>query len=91
MAVQLEVILFGIMKTIQKVHERHYWNNVWSDVERWCCTCDLCASCKDPRKCARGRLRLYNVEAPFERIAFDILGSLSRSDGNNIIVVMDYT
>ncbi|GFU98817.1 hypothetical protein TNCV_2308411 [Trichonephila clavipes] len=46
-----------------------------------------------PRKRIRGRLQLYNVGAPFERIAFDILGPLPRSsDGNNnnILVVMDY-
>ncbi|GFU12552.1 retrovirus-related Pol polyprotein from transposon 412 [Trichonephila clavipes] len=45
-----------------------------------------------PRKRTRGRLQLYNVGAPFEEIAFDILGPLPRSsDGNhNILVVMEY-
>ncbi|GFU77781.1 retrovirus-related Pol polyprotein from transposon 412 [Trichonephila clavipes] len=46
-----------------------------------------------PRKRTRGRMQLYNVGAPFERIAFDILGPLPRSsDGNNnnILVVRDY-
>ncbi|GFW69613.1 retrovirus-related Pol polyprotein from transposon 412 [Trichonephila clavipes] len=45
-----------------------------------------------PGKRTRGRLQLYNVGAPFERIAFDILGPLPRSsDGNNnILVAMDY-
>ncbi|GFX18208.1 retrovirus-related Pol polyprotein from transposon 17.6 [Trichonephila clavipes] len=45
-----------------------------------------------PWKRTRGRLQLYNVGAPFERIAFDILGPLPRSsDGNHtILVVMDY-
>ncbi|GFX93934.1 uncharacterized protein TNCV_3412971 [Trichonephila clavipes] len=47
---------------------------------------------ESPRKRTRGRLQLYNVVAPFERIDFDILGPLPRpSDGNNnILVVMDY-
>ncbi|GFV24848.1 retrovirus-related Pol polyprotein from transposon 412 [Trichonephila clavipes] len=40
---------FGVMKTLQKVRERFYWNNVWSDVEKCCRTCDLCAACKGPR------------------------------------------
>ncbi|GFY08216.1 hypothetical protein TNCV_1356271 [Trichonephila clavipes] len=46
---------------------------------------------KGPRKRTRGRLQLYNVGAPFQRIAFEILGPLPRSsDGNNnILVVMD--
>ncbi|GFU17506.1 retrovirus-related Pol polyprotein from transposon 412 [Trichonephila clavipes] len=80
------------MKTLQKVRERFYWNNVWSDVEKCCRTCDPCAARKGHRKRTRGRLQLYNVGAPFERIAFDILGPLPRSsDGNNnILVVMDY-
>ncbi|GFV98975.1 retrovirus-related Pol polyprotein from transposon 412 [Trichonephila clavipes] len=80
------------MKTLQKVRERLYWNNVRSDVEKWCRACDPCAARKDPRKRTRLRLQLYNGGAPFERIAFDILGPLPRSsDGNNnILVVMDY-
>ncbi|GFW49334.1 retrovirus-related Pol polyprotein from transposon 412 [Trichonephila clavipes] len=83
---------FGVMKTLQKVRERFYWNNVRSDVEKYCRICDPCAARKGPRKRTRGRLQLYNVGAPFERIAFDILGPLPRSsDGNNnILVVMDY-
>ncbi|GFU94883.1 retrovirus-related Pol polyprotein from transposon 412 [Trichonephila clavipes] len=80
------------MKTLQKARERFYWNNVRSDVEKCCRICDPCAARKCPRKRTRGRLQLYNVGAPFERIAFDILGPLPRSsdDNNNILVVMDY-
>ncbi|GFS70034.1 retrovirus-related Pol polyprotein from transposon 412 [Trichonephila clavipes] len=83
---------FGVMKTLQKVHECFYWNNVRSDVEKCCRICDPCAARKGPRKRTRGRLQLYNVGAHFERIAFDILGPLPKSsDGNNnILVVMDY-
>ncbi|GFS71286.1 retrovirus-related Pol polyprotein from transposon 412 [Trichonephila clavipes] len=70
---------FGVMKTLQKVRERFYWNNVQSDVEKCCRTCDPCAARKGPRKRTRGRLQLYNVGAPFELIAFDTLGPLPRS------------
>ncbi|GFV01893.1 retrovirus-related Pol polyprotein from transposon 412 [Trichonephila clavipes] len=79
------------MKTLQKVRERFYWNNVQSNVEKCCRSCDSCAALKGPRKRTRGSLQLYNVGAPFKRIAFDILGPFPRSsDGNNILVVMDY-
>ncbi|GFX60242.1 retrovirus-related Pol polyprotein from transposon 412 [Trichonephila clavipes] len=83
---------FGVMKTLQKVHERFFWNNVRSDVEKFCRACDPCVAHKGPRKRTRGRLQLYNVGTPFEQISFDILGPLPRSsDGNNnILVVMDY-
>ncbi|GFV14563.1 retrovirus-related Pol polyprotein from transposon 412 [Trichonephila clavipes] len=80
------------MKTLQKVRECFYWNNVRSDVEKCCRICDPSAARKGLKKRTRGRLQLYNVGAPFERIAFDILGPLPRSsnDNNNILVVMDY-
>ncbi|GFX64799.1 retrovirus-related Pol polyprotein from transposon 412 [Trichonephila clavipes] len=80
------------MKTLQKVRERFFWNNVRSVVEKCCRTCDPCAARKGPRKRTREILQLYNVGVPFERIAFDILGPLPRSsdDNNNILVVMDY-
>ncbi|GFU01032.1 retrovirus-related Pol polyprotein from transposon 412 [Trichonephila clavipes] len=83
---------FGVMKTLQKVRERFYWNNARSDVEKCCRTCDPCAARNGLRKRTRGRLQLYNVGAPFERIAFDILGPLPRSseDNKNILVVIDY-
>ncbi|GFY01003.1 retrovirus-related Pol polyprotein from transposon 412 [Trichonephila clavipes] len=35
---------FGVMKTLQKSRERFYWNNVRSDVETCCRTCDPCAA-----------------------------------------------
>ncbi|GFT20142.1 retrovirus-related Pol polyprotein from transposon 412 [Trichonephila clavipes] len=80
------------MKTLQKVCEHFYWNNVRCNVEKCCRICDPCAARKGPRKHTRGRPLLYNMVAPFKRIAFDILGLLPGSpDGNNKIrVVMDY-
>ncbi|GFV77191.1 retrovirus-related Pol polyprotein from transposon 412 [Trichonephila clavipes] len=41
---------------------------------------------------SRGKLHRYNVGAPFERIAFDILGPLPRTVSGNkyLLVVMDY-
>ncbi|GFW87604.1 hypothetical protein TNCV_4485691 [Trichonephila clavipes] len=57
---------FGVMKTLQKVCKRFYWNNVRSDVEKCCRICDPCAARKGPRKLIRGRLQLYNVGEHFE-------------------------
>ncbi|GFY20733.1 hypothetical protein TNCV_1119671 [Trichonephila clavipes] len=81
------------MKTLQKVRECFYSINVWSDVEKCCRICDPYAARKGLRKCTRGRLSLYNVGAPFERIAFDtsqVLIPRSSKGNNNILVVMDY-
>ncbi|GBM33118.1 hypothetical protein AVEN_47327-1, partial [Araneus ventricosus] len=62
---------------------------VKEDVQKWCISCDACNARK---RSSRGNLKLYNVGAPFERIAFDILGRLPRTaDGNrNILVIMDF-
>ncbi|KAF8774751.1 Retrovirus-related Pol polyprotein like [Argiope bruennichi] len=83
---------FDAMKTLQKVRVRFYWNNVRNDVEKWCRTCAPCAARIGPRKRTKGRLQLYNVGAPFERIAFDILGPLPRSSyvNKDILIVMEY-
>ncbi|GFW41768.1 retrovirus-related Pol polyprotein from transposon 412 [Trichonephila clavipes] len=51
---------FGVINTLQKVRERFYWNNVRSDVEKCCHTCDPCAAHKGPKKRTRGGLQLYN-------------------------------
>lgn len=83
---------FGLMKTLQKVRERFYWDKIRNDVEQWCKSCNQCAARKGPSKRTRGRLQRYNVGAPFERIALDILGPLPVTNNQNkyILVVMDY-
>ncbi|GFU74545.1 retrovirus-related Pol polyprotein from transposon 412 [Trichonephila clavipes] len=47
---------------------------------------------KGPKIRSRGKLHRYNVGAPFERIAFDILGPLRRTASGNmyLLVVIDY-
>ncbi|GFU22386.1 hypothetical protein TNCV_5139421 [Trichonephila clavipes] len=45
-----------------------------ADVGQWCKSCDACSARKGPKIRSRGKLHRYNVGAPFERIAFDILG-----------------
>ncbi|GFT63842.1 retrovirus-related Pol polyprotein from transposon 412 [Trichonephila clavipes] len=67
------------MKTLHRVRERFFWGKVRADVEQWCKSCDACAARKGPKIRSRGKLHRYNVGAPFERIAFDILGPLPRT------------
>ncbi|GFY06450.1 retrovirus-related Pol polyprotein from transposon 412 [Trichonephila clavipes] len=91
MAVKLEVILVLCKpyKIFVTTSTGTMCGVTWKSAAR---TCDPCAARKDPRKRTRGRLQLYNVGAPFERIAFDILGPLPRSSdiNNSILMVMDY-
>ncbi|GFU05307.1 retrovirus-related Pol polyprotein from transposon 412 [Trichonephila clavipes] len=83
---------FGVMKTLHRVRERFCWVKVRADVEQWCKSCDACSARKGPKIRSRGKLHRYNVGAPFERIAFDILGPLPRTASGNkyLLVVMDY-
>ncbi|GFW05346.1 retrovirus-related Pol polyprotein from transposon 412 [Trichonephila clavipes] len=83
---------FGVMKTLHRARERFFWGKVRADVEQWCKSCDACSARKGPKIRSRGKLHRYNVGAPFERIAFDILGPLPRTVSGNkyLLVVMDY-
>ncbi|GFX21614.1 hypothetical protein TNCV_1400281 [Trichonephila clavipes] len=83
---------FGVMKTLHRVRQRFCWGKVRADVEQWCKSCDACSARKGPKIRSRGKLHRYNVGAPFERIAFDILGPLPRTASGNkyLLVVMDY-
>ncbi|GFX85780.1 retrovirus-related Pol polyprotein from transposon 412 [Trichonephila clavipes] len=83
---------FGVMKTLHRVRERFCWGKVRADVEQWCKSCGACSARKGSKIRSRGKLHRYNVGAPFERIAFDILGPLPRTASGNkyLLVVMDY-
>ncbi|XP_063907405.1 uncharacterized protein K02A2.6-like [Zophobas morio] len=54
--------------------------------------CTMCAASQGPHTGARGKMKKYNVGAPFERIAIDVAGSFPvTNDGNKfILVASDY-
>ncbi|UYV66777.1 K02A2.6-like [Cordylochernes scorpioides] len=83
---------FGINKMLKKVRERFYWVYYHEDVERWCKECDRCAASKGPKTRSRGVMREYNMGAPFERIAIDVIGPFPVTEGGNryILVAMDH-
>ncbi|MCQ7131118.1 DDE-type integrase/transposase/recombinase [Salmonella enterica] len=71
---------------------RFYWLHCREDVEKWCRLCDSCTARKGPRVKGRGPLQKYNVGAPFERMAVDILGPLPTTERGNryLLVAQDY-
>ncbi|GBM39276.1 Transposon Ty3-I Gag-Pol polyprotein [Araneus ventricosus] len=83
---------FGVMKTLSKTRERFYWDRLRDDVEKWCRECHACGARKGPKTRTKGRLQRYNVGAPFERIALDILGPFPVTTKGNryVLVLMDY-
>lgn len=82
----------GVKRTLMKIRQRFYWINCREDVEAWCRRCTSCSSVKGPHTRSRGALKVYNVGAPWERIALDVAGPFPTSDRGNkyILVVMDY-
>lgn len=82
----------GIKKTLSKVRQRYFWYGLRKFVEQWCRTCDICASKKSPSQRPKAPMKQYNVGAPMERIALDIMGPFNRSNAGNkyILVIADY-
>ena len=82
----------GVKKTLHKIRARFYWPNCERDVENYCRRCDICQSRKSPPKLRKVPMKIYNVGAPLERIALDILGPLPETDKGNkyILVIADY-
>ncbi|GBN29171.1 Retrovirus-related Pol polyprotein from transposon 412 [Araneus ventricosus] len=77
------------MKTLIKTRERFYYDRLRADVEKWCRECHACGALKGPKTRTKGRLKRYNVGAPFERMALDILGPFPvTTKGNRYVLVL---
>jgi len=82
---------FGVNKTLERIQKRFYWATCKQDVKNWCKSCEVYVSKKGPAGKGKSPLPIYNVEAPFERVQMDILGSLPVSTSGNryLLVVVD--
>ncbi|UYV68182.1 K02A2.6-like, partial [Cordylochernes scorpioides] len=83
---------FGLRKTLAKARERFFWPESRADVEKWCRNCTQCSARKGPTTRSKGKLKIYNVGSPFERIAIDVAGPFPKGDLGNkyVLVIMDY-
>ena len=79
----------GTKKTLGKVWERVQCQK---DVRQWCAHCDPCSSRRGPQRKNRAAMGQYNVEAPLEMIAIDVLRPLPASTRGNkyLLIVQDY-
>ena len=82
----------GVNKTLGRIRERFYWVQCSKDVRTFCRNCDLCSSRHGPRSKPRAPLEKYNVGAPMERLAIDVLGPLPTSEAGNkyLLIAADY-
>lgn len=92
-----ESILAGHMaarKTTERVLNEFFWPSVWTDVQRFCQSCDQCQ-----RSAPKGRTTKVPLESvplidePFKRVAIDIIGPIipaSEKGNRYILTVVDY-
>ena len=82
----------GVNKTPGRVRERFYWIQCSKDVRTFCKNCDLCSSRRGPTTKRRAPLGQYNVGAPMERLAIDVLGPLPTTEAGNkyLLIAADY-
>lgn len=83
----------GQQKTLQRIRERYYWVGFTEDVHKWCTNCQVCIQKDKPRMADRAPMKVYNVGAPMERIALDILGPFipeSKAGNKYVLCIGDY-
>ena len=79
----------GVNKTLEKIKRNYYWYGMKDDVKNWIRKCKKCGARKRPGKLPRAPLQTYNVGAPLDRVATDILGPFPVSkQGNKYILVV---
>lgn len=80
----------GIHKTTARVQNRFYWVGYKNDVINYIKNCKTCSSRKQPQR--KAKMKQYNVGAPLERIALDIIGPLPLTNKGNryALIVADY-
>ena len=83
---------FGVFKTVARAQNRFYWVGYRQDIIKWIQKCTVCCVRKQPYRQAKSKMRLYNVGAPMERVALDIIGPLPISFKGNkyALIVSDY-
>ncbi|CAM4532736.1 unnamed protein product [Lepidochelys kempii] len=84
----------GIRRTRQRLLQNFYWPGVFTTVRQYCRSCDPCQSVGKARDKGEAALRpLPIIEEPFQKVAMDIVGPLSRTTRSGkkyILVVVDF-
>ena len=79
----------GIKKTLSRIQRSFYWHNMKDSVRLFIANCVVCGARKRPTSKPRAPLGEYNVGAPMDRVALDIMGPFPVSDkGNRYVLVV---
>ena len=82
----------GFHKTYEKVRERFYWENMYSDIMHYIKTCKECCRNKSPNMLTPGKMTPIVVSKPFEIVGVDVCGPITKTNAGNkyIVVFSDY-
>ncbi|CAM4689811.1 unnamed protein product, partial [Lepidochelys olivacea] len=84
----------GIRRTRQRLLQNFYWPGVFTTVRQYCRSCDPCQRVGKAWDKGKAALRpLPIIEEPFQKVAMDIVGPLSRTTRSGkkyILVVVDF-
>ncbi len=83
----------GSKKTPKQILKVFFWPGLYKDVKDFCHACEQCQKGTKANRKQVPLQPLLTVEAPFKRIAIDIVGPLRRTKRENkyILTMMDFT
>jgi len=83
----------GYKKTLSRIKQHFVWPGMTKDVREYCSTCDICQKTSPKGKEAPVPLgKIPLVDTLFQRIAFDIIGPLPKTNENHryVLTLVDY-
>ena len=81
-----------ITKTKDRTLQRYYWPGVFSDIAKYCHSCEVCQRDNSRRQGKVTMVSMPLISCPFEQIAMDLIGPLPRSKRGNkyMLTIVDY-
>ena len=84
----------GIRKTTDRVLQNFFWPGIFSDIRRFCQSCDICQRTVSKGSVMKAPLQTVPIiKTPFEKVAIDLIGPISPPSARGhrwILTVVDY-
>ena len=79
---------FGFTKTYEKVRERYWWPNCYTDTKNWVETCNECAKHKGAKPEFAGKINPIIAKEAWDIVGTDVFGPLPETDSGNTAVLV---
>ena len=84
----------GIRKTTDRVLQNFFWPGIFSDIRRFCQSCDICQRTVSKGSVMKAPLQTVPIiKTPFEKVAIDLIGPISPPSARGhrwILTLVDY-